>query len=106
MTEKYAEPSDLDGFDELKPEDQAKITTAYQTGSVADEDIPDSARKPEGEEKPKKAAAKKKKADDGEESAEKPKKARATTSKVFIFCIPWPVNVCLLTRYHCIEEGY
>jgi len=44
--EKHHEPDDLDGVDELRPEDQAKIITAYQTGSVADAVIPDSARKP------------------------------------------------------------
>jgi len=46
LTEKHHEPDDLDSFDELRPEDQAKIITAYQTGSVADAEIPDSARKP------------------------------------------------------------
>ena len=46
LTEKHHEPDGLDGFDELRPEDQAKIITAYQTGSVADTDIPDSATKP------------------------------------------------------------
>jgi len=39
ITKKYHEPSDLEGFDELRPEDQAQINTVYQTGSVADKDI-------------------------------------------------------------------
>lgn len=38
ITKKYHEPWDLQGFDEMRPEDQAQIITAYQTGSVADKD--------------------------------------------------------------------
>ena len=40
---------ELDGFEDLNPEDQAKIRKAWQDGHVADEDVPDSARKPEEE---------------------------------------------------------
>ena len=84
MKKSFEEASDLDGYEDLKPEDQARVIKAYQDGHVADEDIPESARKPadeEGEEKPKKG--RKKKADDDEgESAEKPKKAKASSSKV------------------------
>ncbi|KIK65652.1 hypothetical protein GYMLUDRAFT_159512 [Collybiopsis luxurians FD-317 M1] len=84
----HPEASDIDGFEELRPEDQDKITKAWEEGHVADEDIPETARKAEGEadeeedeEKPKKKAraTKKKGDDDGEE---KPKKARATKAKV------------------------
>ncbi|KAI0070546.1 zf-PARP-domain-containing protein, partial [Panus rudis PR-1116 ss-1] len=42
-------PEDLDGFEELKPEDQEKIRHAWQDGKVAEEDIPESAKKEEGE---------------------------------------------------------
>lgn len=90
----FGEASELDGFEDLKAEDQAKITKAWDDGAVADEDIPESARKPEAEEgaeteKPKKAAAKKapkKKAaaeddDEDAEEEEAPKK-KASTSKV------------------------
>ncbi|KAF9566515.1 zf-PARP-domain-containing protein [Agrocybe pediades] len=87
---KFEEASEVDGFEDLKPEDQERLTKAWADGHVADEDIPPSARKPEGEddaeEKPKKAKkapAKKKAAEgSGEEAAEKPKKARATKAKV------------------------
>lgn len=86
----FEEASELDGYEELTPQDQAKITLAWVDGEVADADIPDSARKPEAEEdaeKPKKAPAKKaaKKAvdEDGkDEEAEEAPKKRATTSKV------------------------
>jgi len=87
---KYSEASDIDGFEDLRPEDQNRVTKALEDGEVAQEDIPDSAKKPDDgkekeEEKPKKAkrAPKKRKAEDGaDEREEKPKKARATSSKV------------------------
>ncbi|KXN91805.1 PARP-type zinc finger-containing protein C2A9.07c [Leucoagaricus sp. SymC.cos] len=52
----FSEASELDGFEDLNDDDKAKVLKAYEDGHVADEDIPDSARKPEGEEKPKKKA--------------------------------------------------
>ncbi|KAF9480965.1 zf-PARP-domain-containing protein [Pholiota conissans] len=88
MKAKHDEASDLDGFEDLKDEDKAKIIKAWQDGEVADEDIPDSARKPageEGEEKPKKTTKKatKKKADEAEDDdAEEAPKKKAGTSKV------------------------
>lgn len=89
MKNSFSESSELDGYDELTDEDKAKVDKAWEEGHVADEDIPDSARKPaaegdEDEEKPKKKAApRKKKADDADgDAAEKPKKARATKAKV------------------------
>ncbi len=88
MKKNFEDASELDGYEELNPEDQAKIRQAYQEGHVAEEDIPVTARKPAGEEgeeevdeeKPKKkrAPAKKKVADEDGEAAEKPKRARAT----------------------------
>lgn len=56
--EKISDATELDGYEELRPEDQAKLTKAFEEGHVADEDIPDSARKPAGDdgEKPKKKA--------------------------------------------------
>ena len=39
------DPSELDGYDELKPEDQAKIIKAWQEGKVDPADVPESARK-------------------------------------------------------------
>ena len=79
------EASEVDGYEDLRPEDQAKVIKAWQEGHVADEDIPDSARKDEdAEEKPKKAKkapAKKKADEDGGEASEKPKRGK-TAAKV------------------------
>lgn len=73
MKNSFGEADDLDGFDELKDEDQERVQKAWEEGHVADEDIPDSARKPagngeddeddEGEKKSKKKSAKAKKDD-------------------------------------------
>ena len=83
----------MDGFDELKPEDKEKVRKAFQDGHVADEDIPESARKEgasgeeeedEDAEKPKKKAASRKRKDpeaEGEAATEKPKRSRATKAK-------------------------
>jgi hypothetical protein len=81
----FKEASELDGYETLTPEDQARVIKAYQEGHVSDKDIPESARKPadEEEEKPKKAGRKKTDDDEGE-SAEKAKKAMASTSKVCV----------------------
>lgn len=94
---------ELDGFEDMKPEDQAKIKTAFEVGHVDPADIPASAiaSEKEGdendEEKPKpkkrkKAAAKKGTADSetgdvqdevagDEEDLPKPKKKRAPAKK-------------------------
>lgn len=100
----FEEASELNGYDELRPEDQAKIDKAWVDGHVADEDIPETARKPvkddEGgasdpdkdKEKAKKkakaaaAAARKKKAAEkaaasDEEDDDEPKKKRAPPKK-------------------------
>jgi hypothetical protein len=49
MKKSFPDPEDLDGYEDLNPEDQEKIKTAWEEGHVADEDIPETARKPEGE---------------------------------------------------------
>ncbi|KAL0570603.1 hypothetical protein V5O48_011351 [Marasmius crinis-equi] len=84
MKTQFSEASELDGFEELNSEDQERVKQAYENGHVADEDIPDSARKPEGDgdeeddEKPKKKGrATKKKDDDDEEKPKKATKAKA-----------------------------
>ncbi|KAF8449007.1 poly polymerase and DNA-ligase Zn-finger region-domain-containing protein [Boletus edulis BED1] len=46
MKAAFSDPEDLDGFEELKEEDQARVRRAWEEGQVADEDIPASARKP------------------------------------------------------------
>lgn len=38
-------PEIIQGFEKLTPEDQAKVALAYSVGHVADEDIPETARK-------------------------------------------------------------
>ncbi|KZV91544.1 zf-PARP-domain-containing protein [Exidia glandulosa HHB12029] len=91
LKNKVGDVDDLDGYEELEPADQEKIKTAWEEGKVADEDIPDSARKPakegddEEEEKPKRkrAAPKKKKDEDAEDDdeEEKPKAKRAPRKK-------------------------
>lgn len=62
MKKNFSEASELDGYEGLKPEDQAKVDKAWEEEHVADEDIPASARKENG--------------DDGEEEEEEkaPKK--------------------------------
>ena len=61
--ETFADADDLDGFEDLKEEDQEKLKAAWEVGRVADEDIPATSRKEgtgdEEEEKPKKRASKK-----------------------------------------------
>jgi hypothetical protein len=69
------EAAEIDGYEELNDEDKARVVTAWEEGHVADADIPDTAKKPEGEEaeKPKKKATKKaskKKDEDAEEEDE------------------------------------
>jgi len=84
MKKSLDEASELDGYDDLKPEDKKKIDKTWEDGHVADEDIPESAKKPAGEdgeeEKPKRKKAAPKKTD--EEGGEKPKRARPTKAKV------------------------
>lgn len=64
MKNSFPDADDLDGFEDLQAEDQERVRTAYEEGKVADEDIPETARKPadengdeEDEEKPKKKKA-------------------------------------------------
>ena len=85
MKKSFESAEELDGYEDLKPEDQEKVNKAWEEGHVADEDVPDSAKKPDDdeEEKPKKKRApvkkKAKKDEDGDE--EKPKKKRAPVKK-------------------------
>jgi hypothetical protein len=81
MKKSFSDADDLDGFEDLQPADQEKVRQAWDNGHVADEDIPDTARKPEGEDEADEAKPKKKRASskkgDGEEVV-KPKKSRAS----------------------------
>ncbi|EIW77057.1 zf-PARP-domain-containing protein [Coniophora puteana RWD-64-598 SS2] len=83
MKNSFESADELDGYEDLKDEDQERIRKAWDDGKVADEDIPETARKPdngeeeeEEEEKPKKKRAPRKKKDEDEDD-EKPKKPAA-----------------------------
>jgi hypothetical protein len=87
MKKQFQEVSELDGYDDLRPEDQARIIKAWQDGRIPDEDIPKSARKPVDEDdegKPKKAkrAPAKKKATASGGDAEKRPERKAAVAKV------------------------
>ena len=98
MKKKFEEASELDGYEDLNEDDRAKVTKAWVDGHVAEEDIPESAKKPEAEagdedddddEKPKKKRAPKKKAGDADgEAKEKPKRTRTTKAKVGCLNLP------------------
>ena len=62
MKKKASEASDLDGFGDIRSEDQDKVVKAYEDGHVAEEDIPESVKKQDGDEdeKPKKKSGGKK----------------------------------------------
>lgn len=102
LKKSFSEADELDGFDELQPADQDRIRKAWDEGRVPDEDVPETARKPEkaddanDEEKPKKKRAPPKKDDEG--GAAKPKKAR-TSKKVcrrcpcFTFSVLIPLTI-------------
>jgi hypothetical protein len=83
MKSQFESADELDGFDDLKDEDKERLRKAWEEGKVADEDIPETARKAPGEEaeedeeKPKKRAPAKAKKDAGGEDGEKPKRKRA-----------------------------
>ncbi len=63
MKKSFDEADELDGFEDLSEEDQDKIRKAWEEGHVADEDIPETARKPD--------------ADDDEDGGKKKKKGKA-----------------------------
>lgn len=65
MKNVHDEADDVDGFEDLHDDDQDRIRKAWEEGHVANEDIPESARKQTGEdsddddeEKPKKRGTK------------------------------------------------
>ena len=72
MKAQFEEADELDGFEDLNDEDQERIKKAWDDGHVAPEDIPETAKKGDGEEeedddeeKPKKRGGKKKEEDTG-----------------------------------------
>lgn len=65
MKNSFNEADELDGFDDLSEEDQDRIKKAWEDGHVAAEDVPETAKKADGEDdededKPKKKGGKKK----------------------------------------------
>ncbi|KAG2353537.1 hypothetical protein BDR07DRAFT_702010 [Suillus spraguei] len=50
MKSQFESADELDGFDDLKDEDKERLRKAWEEGKVADEDIPETARKAPGEE--------------------------------------------------------
>lgn len=46
MQKFFGEPSESDGYGDLKPEDQAEVVKAWQEGKIDPADVPESARKP------------------------------------------------------------
>lgn len=103
MKRQFEDADELDGFDELNDADQERIRKAWEEGHVADEDIPDSARKPAADEdddedadgeKPakKKAAAKEKKSKDdkpGKFKLEYASSGRAKCKSACAVCHDW-----------------
>lgn len=88
----FDQADEVDGFEDLTPEDQEKFRKAFAEGHVAEEDIPETARKePELDEdgnpieSPKKGRGKGKKAKDADENGDadekKPKKKAAPKKK-------------------------
>ena len=76
---------DLDGFEELREDDQEKLKAAWEAGHVADDDIPPTAKKSDGdgeEEIPKERASEKKKEADNNKEDEKPRRSRGRRPKV------------------------
>ncbi|KAL4246389.1 hypothetical protein ABKN59_009156 [Abortiporus biennis] len=71
----HDDADELDGFEDLNADDQAKIRKAWEEGHVADEDIPESARKPAGDEKDEEGA-------DGSSSKTKKKAAGKAEGEV------------------------
>lgn len=45
MKEAFSSADELDGFEDMNKTDQLKITKAFEVGHVAQEDIPESAKK-------------------------------------------------------------
>ena len=75
MKKSFSDASELDGYEDLKPEDQEKVNKAWEEGHVADEDIPESARKADDGE------------DDGEEKAPKKKAKKVSLFYQALFLV-------------------
>ncbi|KAF8576444.1 zf-PARP-domain-containing protein [Ramaria rubella] len=71
---------ELDGFEELKAVDKERVRTAWTEGKVADEDIPESAKKGSGGEEEEEPKPKKKR-------APPKKKAKVYSSTVLTLCL-------------------
>ena len=87
MQDMYSKPSDLDGYNDLKPEDQSKIQKALEEGHVAEEDIPESAKKGE--------------AGGEEEEEDKPRREQETTKRERKKLLRNPRRLVLQTGGQC-----
>lgn len=74
MKAQFENADELDGYDDLKDEDQERIRKAWDDGHVADEDIPETARKSNDEEEDE---------DDGKPSKKKGDKKGADSNGKF-----------------------
>lgn len=81
MKKSFEDASELDGFDELTPEDQAKLTKAYEAGEIAEED---SRQEKKGGD------------DEDDEEEKKPKKKAAPRKKVNPVCM----HRILMAEFH------
>ena len=88
MKNSFNDADELDGFDELNDEDQERVKKAWEDGRVAAEDVPETAKKGDGEddededeEKPKKRGGKKKAEEDSGPAVFKFEYASSSRSK-------------------------
>ena len=79
MKKSFDSAPELDGFDELPEEEQAKVEKAWEEGHVADDDIPDTARKHESQEEEDEGRKK------GKGKTGKREKVRCTVFESFLY---------------------
>jgi hypothetical protein len=90
VKEIHPEASDLDGYEDIGEENQAKIIKAWQEGHVAEEDIPESARKKPADDEDAEG--------EGSEKKKPTRKRGPAKKKVGIFCLAlyWFISLILL----------
>ena len=106
MQEIFSHLSDLDGYDDLKPEDQSKIRKALE-GHIPESAKEGRAANDEGDKQKREAAKKRTRGDEeGEkESAEKSKKARTTKAmSVVRFIYQLPCSVLMINSQEANGE--
>ena len=101
MKNSFNEADELDGFDDLKDEDQKRVSKAWEEGHVDPEDVPETAKKGDGEEeededKPKRG---KKKAEDNGKGVFKFEYASSARSK----CKGGSPSWCSVESCSCVD---